>query len=629
MTHLSLSASLVLYKPNLATLERTLLALQQAARVARDASYGLEMSLTLVDNSCDPALHLQLREWLDARRAAMPDWSVQLLLSPGNVGYGRGNNLVIEQIQSDYHLVVNPDLFVAPDALWEALRFLEEHPETGLLTPAVFGEDGERHYLCKRHPTLLIMFLRSFAPKWLQSWFKRTLAEFEMLDCDYDRLIFDVEYPTGSCMFFRTSVLRRIKGFDPDYFLHYEDADIGRRALKVARVMYVPAVRVVHQWARDTHRSWVSRFVTIRSGLLYFSKWGGVFSSKLEDVGFETDPSGPANAQAASAKTSNAGGVGRTVLVTGANGFVGKAVCADLPSRGYRVLGVARHGVRRQSQGGSEYLSMNEIDTDTDWTGVLDGVDSIIHLAARVHLMRETAADPLTEFRRTNVDLTLNLARQAAAAGVRRFVFVSSIKVNGEVTPVGQPFNADDKPHPTDPYGISKHEAELGLLALAGETGMDVVIIRPVLVYGPGVKANFQSMMNWLLKGVPLPLGDLPNRRSFLALGNLVDLIATCVQHPAAANQIFLASDGEDLSITTLLRRTGAALGKPARLISVPAIVLRVSAQLVGLEAVLQRLSEPLQVDILKTRRVLDWEPPVRVDDALWETAQSFRRAGS
>lgn len=626
MTRLSLSASLVLYKPDLPTLERTLLALQEAGRVARQA-YALLLELTLVDNSCDAVLHDRLRGWLDARRVAMPDWTVHLLLSPGNVGYGRGNNLVIEQIQSDYHLVVNPDLFVAPDALREALRFLEDHPDTGLLTPAVFGEDGERHYLCKRHPTLLIMFLRSFSPKWLQSWFKPTLAEFEMLDCDYDKPIFDVEYPTGSCMFFRSSVLKRIKGFDPDYFLHYEDADIGRRALQVARVIYVPAIRVVHQWARDTHRSWASRWVTVRSGLLYWRKWGGVFSSAPDDVKYPgfSKPSRAGELDAAQ-EAGALVGTRRTVLVTGANGFIGKAVCADLPARGYCVIGVVRHNIQMDLRGGAECLSMDEIDADTDWSRVLQGVDSVVHLAARVHLMRETAADPLTEFRRTNVALTLNMARQAAAAGVRRFVFASSIKVNGEVTPVGQPFNAEDQPHPTDPYGISKYEAELGLLQLAAETGMEVVIIRPVLVYGPGVKANFHSMISWLLKGVPLPLGGLPNRRSFLALGNLVDLIATCVWHPAAGNQIFLASDGEDLSISGLLRRTAAALGKSARLIPVPVMLLRAGARLVGQEAVMQRLSDSLQVDISKTQRVLGWTPPVRVDDALRETAQHFRR---
>jgi nucleoside-diphosphate-sugar epimerase len=319
-------------------------------------------------------------------------------------------------------------------------------------------------------------------------------------------------------------------------------------------------------------------------------------------------------------------GNGKVVLVTGANGFIGKAVWAELPRRGYRTRGVVRHGLQVNVPDGAECFSIDEIDAHTDWSHALHEVHSIVHLAARVHLMRETATDPLAEFRRANVALTLNLARQAAAAGVKRFVFVSSIKVNGEVTPVGQPFTAEDVPNPTDPYGISKHEAEQALLRLATETGLEVVIIRPVLVYGRGVKANFYSMMRWLLKGVPMPLGSLPNRRSFVALQNLVDLIATCIQHPAAVNQIFLVSDGEDLSISGLLRRTGAALGKSARLIPVPVVVLRAGARLVGQEAVMQRLCDSLQVDITKTRRMLNWSPPMNVDDALKETAQYFRQ---
>ncbi len=270
---------------------------------------------------------------------------------------------------------------------------------------------------------------------------------------------------------------------------------------------------------------------------------------------------------------------------------------------------------------------MGEIDTDSDWSSALAGIDSVVHLAGRVHLMRETAVDPLTEFRRVNVALTLHLARQAARSGVRRFVFISSIKVNGEVTPAGQPYTASDIPRPTDPYGISKHEAEMGLRALAVETGLEVVIIRPVLVYGPNVKANFSSMMNWLQRGVPLPLGSLRSKRSFVALHNLIDLITVCLQHPAAANQTFLVSDGDDLTISELLRRTGTALGRPARLIPIPMMVLRAWTKLLHQEAVSKRLLDSLQVDISKTRRVLGWTPPVRVDDALRETAQHFMRS--
>lgn len=624
MSSLFLSASLVIYRPNLKALERTLLALQESGRLAR-GDFDLHLELSIVDNSCDPVLHDQLTQWLEERRAGLRDWTVHFLRADGNIGYGRGNNLVIERVQSDYHLVVNPDLFLEPDALTQALHFLESHPETGLLTPAVFGEDGERHYLCKRNPTLFVMFLRSFSFDWLRSWFKATLAEFEMRDCNYDKQIFDVEYPTGACMFFRTCVLKQIRGFDPAFFLHYEDADIGRRALQVARVIYVPQVRVIHQWARDTHRSWVSRLVTVRSGLLYWRKWGGTFRSAPTNGGAHQVKLNSA-AAAGDSTSADLGGNGKVVLVTGANGFIGKAVWAELPRRGYRARGVVRHRLRVNVPDGAECFSIDEIDADTDWSHALHGVDSIVHLAARVHLMRETASDPLAEFRRANVALTLNFARQAAAAGVKRFVFVSSIKVNGEVTPVGQPFTAEDAPNPTDPYGISKYEAEQALLRLARETGLEVVIIRPVLVYGRGVKANFSSMMRWLLKGVPMPLGSLPNKRSFVALQNLVDLIATCIQHPAAANQVFLVSDGEDLSISGLLRRTGAALGKSARLIPVPVVVLRAGARLVGQEAVMQRLCDSLQVDITKTRRMLNWSPPINVDDALKETAQYFRQ---
>jgi UDP-glucose 4-epimerase len=236
--------------------------------------------------------------------------------------------------------------------------------------------------------------------------------------------------------------------------------------------------------------------------------------------------------------------------------------------------------------------------------------------------MQETTADPLTEFRRVNVQGTLNLARQAAAAGVRRFVFVRSIKVNGESTQPGAPFKADDAPAPLDAYGVSKMEAEQGLRELAGQTGIEVIIIRPPLVYGPGVKANFAAMMHWLKRGVPLPLGAIHNQRSLVALDNLVALLMTCLTHPAAANQTFMVSDGEDVSTTELLLRMGQAMGKPARLLPVPASWLKLAAALIGKPDVAQRLCGSLQVDISKTRELLGWVPPVSLDEGLRRAAK-------
>ena len=540
MNPLVISASMVLYKADLPIVERALLALQEAGLIARE-HYALQLELTLVDNSNDSGVHDKVVNWLEIIKDGLPDWSLQLLPSPGNVGYGRGNNLVIENARSNYHVVINPDLFVKADALLEAVRFMEDHGDVGLICPAVFGEDGERHYLCKRNPTLLVMFLRSFAPLWLRTKFSFIVEKFEMRDCDYEKPIHPIEYPTGCFMFFRTAPLQAIGGFDPDFFLHYEDADIGRRMLKVARVVYVPTMRVVHQWARDTHRSLQSMLVTIRSGWLYWRKWGGVFASQHA-------AEKPAAALHINGNVLPVPAIGsdRRVLVTGANGFIGQAVCADLPSRGYHLLGVVRRNPDVGQQAYVQYLEMGNLDECTNWASALSGVDSVVHLAGRVHRIHETAVDPLAEFRHINVALTLNLARQAALSGVRRFVFVSSVKVNGESTPFGQPFTADNVPQPLVPYAVSKCEAEQALMQLAEETGLEVVIIRPPLVYGPGVKANFQEMMRWLRKGVPLPLGSLYNQRSIVAIDNLVDFIATCLRHPAAVNQIFLVSDGED-----------------------------------------------------------------------------------
>jgi UDP-glucose 4-epimerase len=307
------------------------------------------------------------------------------------------------------------------------------------------------------------------------------------------------------------------------------------------------------------------------------------------------------------------------VLVTGANGFVGSALLREMRRRGIEGRAAARCEVP-----GWPTFRVGNIDGSTSWSGALQGCDAVVHLAARVHVMDDRAADPLAEFRKVNVDGTENLARQAVQAGVRRFIYVSSIKVNGERTRSGHPFTADDQVEPTDAYGQSKAEAEARLQALARETGLEVVIIRPVLVYGPGVKANFLSMMRWLKAGLPLPLGAIDNARSLVAVDNLVDLILVCLVHPAAANQVLLASDGEDLSTPELLRRTAAALGTKARLLPVPAWLLQAAASLAGKSAAAERLCGSLHVDIEKTTRLLGWTPPVSVDRALRDTAESF-----
>lgn len=309
--------------------------------------------------------------------------------------------------------------------------------------------------------------------------------------------------------------------------------------------------------------------------------------------------------------------IGLIFLVTGAGGFIGKALARKL-ELGSTLRVAVRPG---SASNGVGAVFRKELSPVEDWFAAVRGADCVVHCAARVHVMKESVNDPLAEFRRVNVDGTLRLARQAAEAGVRRFVFVSSIKVNGEWTEPGRPFLADAMPDPCDPYGVSKAEAELGLRKLAEETGMEVTIIRPPLVYGPGVKANFQAMMEWLARGVPLPLGAIRNARSLVGIDNLVDLIVTCVGHPGAANQTFLVSDGEDLSTTNLLRRMGQALGKPVRLIPVPQKLLTFGAKMLGKPGIAQRLCGWLQVDITKTRELLGWDPPVSVDEGLRRTA--------
>lgn len=310
------------------------------------------------------------------------------------------------------------------------------------------------------------------------------------------------------------------------------------------------------------------------------------------------------------------------VLVTGASGFVGSAMCAHLVAKGNAVTGAVRSIPEKNIQG-VEYRIISDISSETNWSEVLAGINAIVHCAARVHVMNETSDDPFRAFREVNVAGTERLAEQAVDLGVKRFVYISSIKVNGEATS-GRPFKADDTPAPEDPYGISKWEAEQMLQEIAKKTGLEVVIIRPPLVYGPGVRANFLRLMKVLRLGIPLPLGAIRNYRSMVALDNLIDLIETCLNHQAAANQTFLVSDGEDLSTKVLFQRVAIALGRSARLIPAPMPLLWAAARLFGKSEIAQRLCGSLQVDISKTRDYLNWSPVVSVDEALYKTVKHF-----
>ncbi|HLP97537.1 MAG TPA: SDR family oxidoreductase [Sideroxyarcus sp.] len=310
------------------------------------------------------------------------------------------------------------------------------------------------------------------------------------------------------------------------------------------------------------------------------------------------------------------------ILVTGANGFVGQALCEEAAKRGLPVRGATRTACQLT---GAENVVVGAIDEKTDWTQALAGVDVVIHLAARVHVMHDNAADPLAEFRKVNLHGTVNLARQAARAGIRRLVYVSSIKVNGEGTASGQRYTEQDIPAPQDPYGISKWDAEQALQRVTQETGLEVVIVRPPLVYGPGVKGNFINMLKVLAKGMPLPLASACNLRSLIYVGNLADALLACAHHPDAAGQTYLVSDGEDVSTPELLRRLGAALGRPAKLFWCPPMVLKVLGGVVGKSDQIERLLGSLRVGGDKIRRELNWMPPYTLQQGLQETAGWYR----
>ncbi|MFJ2385058.1 NAD-dependent epimerase/dehydratase family protein [Pseudomonas protegens] len=313
-------------------------------------------------------------------------------------------------------------------------------------------------------------------------------------------------------------------------------------------------------------------------------------------------------------------------LLTGASGFVGGAVHECLSKNSPHKLTVVLRKPIPALAVTTSVTQVEQIDGLTDWGSILLNCNVVVHATARVHVMHESSLDPIESFRKVNVEVegTLNLARQAARLGVGRFIFISSIKVNGEGTSLNVPYTADDEPAPTDPYGISKMEAEKGLTLIASQTGMEVAIVPPVLVYGPSVKANFFNMMRWLCKGVSLPFGTIYNRQSLVVLDNLVDLIVTCIDHPLAADQIFLVGDDEGLSATELLKRMGSASGKSARLLAMPSEVLSFSAALLGKKSIFQRLCGSLQVDISKNRELLGWTPSLSLDKTLDATTKYF-----
>ena len=308
--------------------------------------------------------------------------------------------------------------------------------------------------------------------------------------------------------------------------------------------------------------------------------------------------------------------------MTGANGFVGHALCAGAAARGMQVRGSIRH--QCDLPAGVERVVVGEIDENTNWWGALNGCDIVIHLAARAHVMHESAKNPLEEFRRVNVQGTEHLARNAVASGVKRFVYVSSIKVNGEETLGGKSYAERDMPMPQDAYGVSKWEAEQVLHRVAEETGLEVVIVRPPLVYGAGVKGNFAQLLSVLMRGIPLPLASIRNQRDLIYVGNLVDALIACATHPAAVGQTYLVSDGEGVSTPDLIRNLAQALGKFNLVFPFPIYVMRFCAGLFGKSAAVDRLTQSLQIDSSKIRKELSWKPPCTMQQGLQATADWY-----
>jgi len=320
----------------------------------------------------------------------------------------------------------------------------------------------------------------------------------------------------------------------------------------------------------------------------------------------------------------------KTILLTGANGFIGTALCSALLRYGCRLKCVVRrpwNGPKYLDRGRCEICVVNDKGPDTEWGEVLEGVYAVVHLAGRVHIMLETAKDPLVAFRRVNVDGTLNLAKAAAMAEVKRFVFVSTIKVLGEAT-VDSPFDERTQAAPVDDYAISKYEAEIGLKKVSAATGMETVIVRPPLVYGPGVKVNFLRLLKWVQRGIPLPFSGVVNQRSFVYVENLADALIRCIECSQAAGETFLISDGEVISTPDLIRRIAMAMGRPARLVPCAEWLLKMAAMMTGKQETLSRLCGSLVVDSSKASRLLDWQPPFSLNEGVQDTVDWYLKEG-
>lgn len=314
------------------------------------------------------------------------------------------------------------------------------------------------------------------------------------------------------------------------------------------------------------------------------------------------------------------------ILLTGANGFAGQELLKYLVKMKQIKLSIAVRNEPQNSQGVTAIHKINSIDGNTNWHHTLKKNHVVIHLAARVHIMKDQGINSLNKYRKVNVDGTINLARQSIEAGIKRFIYISSIKVNGESTTKEKPFYAEDKPEPQDAYAISKYEAEKELLKITSQSNMELVIIRPVAMYGENVKGNFLKLINWVSSGIPLPLASIENSRSFLSLDNFVDFIKICLKHPAANRQIFLLSDGQDISTPVLLQKVAELMGKKINLFHVSPSLLNFFAKLVGKKIIATRLCDNLQVDIKKNYNLLKWSPLFTTSQGLTKVIKSISK---